>query len=478
MMRRRLSTALLLVLVNAALAHEGEQPTPLVIDTDMGLDDAVALAVALQSPHVEIAAIVACEGAAGGQTAVAHLERMLDLFNRPDIPLYSSVTIASSKPAPPFRQFAEHAVRAALPTEAKPRRQPFSAEAYAQPASLTVLALGPLTNLAAALQTTPAIKERIGRMIIAGPADPQKNWNLSYDPQAWHAVRASGLKLEFVADGAPCKPESWRQTAPAIGRNTSLGANFIRHLLAEAGVREHYVSRWPGFSDELTFLYCTDPDLFARNGQGGVFIPRDPQALFATFAHDVANGRQHKRRVVLNDLALPEEMLCADLRQRREAIIAKNGEIEWFLELLTSELHDHLGAYSLIGAKMGLRAAELLNAPPHAMKVTSYSAAMPPVSCMNDGLIVASGSTPGRGLYKHEPGDAGSTRVRFEYNGRALVLSLKPEYSARIAADVRRLEREFGLARREYWEGVRRVALEIWENWHRGEIFEVLPGEV
>ncbi len=127
---------------------------------------------------------------------------------------------------------------------------------------------------------------------------------------------------------------------------------------------------------------------------------------------------------------------------------------------------------------MGLRAAELLNAPPHAMKVTSYSAAMPPVSCMNDGLIVASGSTTGRGLYKHEPGDAGSTRVQFEYNGRALVLSLKPEYSARIAADIGRLEREFGLARREYWEGVRRVALEIWENWHRGEIFAVLPGEL
>ena len=69
---------------------------------------------------------------------------------------------------------------------------------------------------------------------------------------------------------------------------------------------------------------------------------------------------------------------------------------------------------------------------------------------MNDGLIVASGSTPGRGLYKHEPG----TRDRpgsIEYNGRALVLSLKPEYSARIAADIGRLEREFGLARREYW---------------------------
>ena len=111
-MRRRLSTALLLVLVNAALAHEGEQPTPLVIDTDMGLDDAVTLAIALQSPHVQIAAIVACEGDRR-PTAVTHLERMLELFNRPDIPLYSSVTIASSKPAPPFRQFAEHAVRRA-----------------------------------------------------------------------------------------------------------------------------------------------------------------------------------------------------------------------------------------------------------------------------------------------------------------------------------------------------------------------------
>jgi pyrimidine-specific ribonucleoside hydrolase len=166
-------------------------------------------------------------------------------------------------------------------------------------------------------------------------------------------------------------------------------------------------------------------------------------------------------------------MLQPDLRQRRAAIVAKNGEVEWFVELLTSELHDHLGAYSVLGAKMGLRAAELLNAPPHAMKVTSYTAAEPPVSCLNDGVLVATGSTPGRGLFTHAPEGAGSTKVRFAYNGRGILLSVKAEYREKIVAEIARLERQYGLTRHEYWDGVRQVALDIWENWHRRDLFEV-----
>ncbi len=48
---------------------------------------------------------------------------------------------------------------------------------------------------------------------------------------------------------------------------------------------------------------------------------------------------------------------------------------------------------------MGLRAAELLNAPPHAMTIVSSAPPTQPVSCLNDGLLVATGSTPGRGLF-------------------------------------------------------------------------------
>ncbi len=471
---RRLLTTLLLLLINVALGHEPDQRPVVVIDTDMGLDDAVTLAMALQSPDVDVVAIIACEGAASREKALSHLEHMLKLFNRPDIPLYAAAAVAAPASAPAFRPFAEESVGRALSGAPSPSHRPFSADAYGGAPKLTMLALGPLTNLAAALKARPEIKDRVERVIVAGALDPKRNWNLAYDAEAWAAVGTSGLRLEFVAPGLTTgKPQSWQQGELVIGPGTSIGENFIRRLLAERRTREHYISTWPGFSDELAFLYCADSDLFARGDQAGVVTPRDSQPVLRSFTRCVGEGRQRKQRVVFEDGPLPEATLQPDLRQRRAAIIAKNGEVEWFVELLTSELHDHLGAYSVIGAKMGLRAAELLNAPPHTMKVTSSTAAGPPVSCLNDGVIVATGSTPGRGLFTHAPEGAGSTKVRFAYNGREIVLSVKAEFREKIAAEIGRLERQYGLTRHEYWDGVRQVALDMWENWHRCELFEV-----
>jgi pyrimidine-specific ribonucleoside hydrolase len=469
---RHILTALLVLFVNAAFAHDANEQRPaVVIDTDMGLDDAVTLALALQCPDVDVVAIVACEGAAGREAAVQELERMLVLFNRPDIPLYAPPE-GPVRPVPTFRSFAEESVAAALSAPTAPNHRPFSADAYGGPRNLIVLALGPLTNLAAALKTKPDLKDRLERVIIAGPRDSQQNWNLAYDAEAWQTVSASELPLEFVIPSSGVrKPQAWRHSKTAIGQATSIGESFIQRLLTEPRAREHYASKWPGFSDELVLLYCADREGFARDADG-IVTPRYTPAVLELFTRCVSDGRQHAERVVLQDIRLPEAALRPDLRQKRASIIAKNGEVEWFAELVTSEMHDHLGAYSVIGAKMGLRAAELLNAPPHAMKVTSYTAAEPPVSCLNDGVIVASGSTPGRALFTPAPVKDDSTKVAFAYNGRELVLQVKAEYRQKITAEIQRLVAQYGVEQKEYWDGVRALALEIWENWHRRDIFD------
>ena len=87
-------------------AHDVGDYTPVVIDSDMGLDDVVTLAMALQSPQANIAAIVACEGVASREKGAEHLERMLWLFNRKEIPLYAAVKSKRAGRAPPFRPFA------------------------------------------------------------------------------------------------------------------------------------------------------------------------------------------------------------------------------------------------------------------------------------------------------------------------------------------------------------------------------------
>ena len=97
-----------------AVCHDMDRTTAVVIDTDMGVDDAVALALALQDPKLDISAIVAGEGVADASTAVLAAERMLELFNRSEIPLYAS-ELDSGQPIPACRALAESMLQASLP---------------------------------------------------------------------------------------------------------------------------------------------------------------------------------------------------------------------------------------------------------------------------------------------------------------------------------------------------------------------------
>ena len=177
--------------------------------------------------------------------------------------------------------------------------------------------------------------------------------------------------------------------------------------------------------------------------------------------------------MVFVDGPLPAGVLRDDVRARRDAILAANGPDEWFAQLLLNELHEHLGAYSIIGVKMGLRAAELLNAPQHAMTVVSSAPANPPQSCLNDGLLVSTGSTPGRVLFRHTPGPPGTVEARFTFNHRSVTLRLADRHRIAIGTAVQGLLERFHLESDGYWDGIREFGLEIWQNWHRRDHFEV-----
>jgi pyrimidine-specific ribonucleoside hydrolase len=460
-----------------ALAHDIEHYRAVVIDTDMGLDDAVTLAMALQNPRVNIVAIVATEGAASAEKGVEHLESMLELFNRRDVALYAPVGTSASSKAPPFRDFAEHAVGQALPEPAKSFCRPFSPEAYvSERVKTVVLALGPLTNLAAALHAQPEIKDRIAKVIFAGSPDTNTSWNAGYDRDALAAVQAAGVALEFVIPAEPIarKPESWREAALASGQGTSIGESFVRRLLAPPQVRQHYTERLENSSDELAFLYLIDETLFWGRGRKDLLVPSNRADVVALFKRLITDGRQDKQRVVFVDGTLPDNIFQQDVRERKARIIANNGQTEWFAQLLLNELHQHLGAYSIIGVKMGLRAAELLNAPQHAMKVVSHVPPCPPTSCLNDGIIVSTGCTPGRGLFTQAAGRPDAVEVSFEYNDRRVTLALKAEYREKISAGIAALLDNYTLENHEYWQGVRELGLDIWENWHRRDLFEII----
>lgn len=463
--------------VPGALAHDVEQQAPVVIDTDVGLDDAVTLALALQSPWANIVSIVACEGAAGKEQGVESLERLLHLFNRSDIALFAPADVAVAKTPPPFRSFAEGAVAAALPEPTEPTHRPFSAEAYTSLAGQTiVLALGPLTNLAAALRAEPEIKERIFRVVVAGSPEANDNWNVRFDPDALEAIRSAGVPLVFVVSDQRTsrKPDAWQTGELSFGQGTSIGEGFVRHLLSKPEVRQHYLEQFETFKDELVFLYLSDKTLFWGVGSQDLQVPNNRSGINGLFTRLLSDGRQGKGRVVFVESPLPDAVFQSDVRERRARIIAKNGRTEWFAQLLMNELHEHLGAYSVIGVKMGLRAAELLNAPQHGMRVVSHVPTRPPMSCLNDGLIVSTGCTPGRTLFDQQPREPITVAASFECNDRRITLTLKAEYRQLLRQRIGALLEEHTLDDHEYWHGVRELGLEIWENWHRRDLFEVV----
>ena len=188
-------------------------PTPLLIDTDPGLDDAIAIALALGSPEVDVIGITTV----GGNTDLAHTTRnalrLLELLGRTDIPVASGHDDPYAREKqwtgnPPVHG-EDGFASVDLP---EPTIQVVSTDAPAfladkirhSPEPVTLVAIGPLTNIAHMVDRFPEVVPMVGRFIIMGGAaktgnvTPVAEFNVWHDPEAAKVVFASGLKTVMV----------------------------------------------------------------------------------------------------------------------------------------------------------------------------------------------------------------------------------------------------------------------------------------
>ncbi|MBI4246236.1 MAG: nucleoside hydrolase [Candidatus Rokubacteria bacterium] len=189
-------------------------PRPVLIDTDPGVDDALALLLAWGSPEIRVEAITTVAGNVPLPVATMNVFRLLAL-RRPTPP-----PVVAAGAARPLARALQTAVRyhgadglgdlgdwppvTALPA-ARSGPAVIVEAAHGAGGRLTLVALGPLTNLALALEADRVAVARVGRVIVMGGAvdvpgnvTPSVEFNAHVDPEALAAVVAAGLSFDLV----------------------------------------------------------------------------------------------------------------------------------------------------------------------------------------------------------------------------------------------------------------------------------------
>jgi len=250
-------------------------PRPFFIDTDTASDDAVALVMALRDPDVDVIGIGVVAGNVPLEQAVQNALYVTELCGA-DVPLHAGadrplvvplttgqhvhgvdgmgdigLSLAGRSPA------AGHAVDALL------------AASHRHAGALTLVTLGPLTNIAIAVRRDPTLARRIERCVVMGAvADhvgnhtPVAEFNMWVDPHAVAVVLEAGLPLELVGWDisrryAVLDPED-AAALRAIGTPAAEMCVDIQRVLTEFCLEE---TKLAGFDlpDPIAMAYAIDP---------------------------------------------------------------------------------------------------------------------------------------------------------------------------------------------------------------------------
>ena len=245
-----------LILLILGLAVPLGAAQKVIIDTDFAMpqqDDSMALMLALNSPELTLVGITTVAGNRSQEQALVDVLRLLEIAGREEIPVYSGADM------PLVHEVSEHAIRShgewysnEEPEEppggfARKEAEDESAVEFLlsstrrMPGQLTVIALGPLTNLAIAIRQDPNFVARVRRVVIMGGAiatlpdgggniTPNAEFNFWVDPEAARIVLRSKVPIELSPLNVSRKTGfSSKHLEQVVGADTPL-----TRLLAEA----------------------------------------------------------------------------------------------------------------------------------------------------------------------------------------------------------------------------------------------------
>lgn len=188
-------------------------PQKIIIDTDPGVDDAMAIQMALNSPELDIIGLTTIYGNVGLELCTANALRLLDLAKRSDIPVAKGAAKPLKRPfsgGVPFVHGDDGQGNTFRPESQRKSIDPSAvdfiiSQVKKYPNEVILATLGPLTNIALALEKAPKIQELVKEVVImggnafwTGNASPAAEANILNDPEAADMVLGASWPMTMI----------------------------------------------------------------------------------------------------------------------------------------------------------------------------------------------------------------------------------------------------------------------------------------
>ncbi len=256
-------------------------PRKIIIDTDPGQDDAVAILLALASPEeIEVLGITAVAGNVPLELTAKNARIVCELAGHTEVPVYAGCDRPLKRPL----ITAEHVHgKTGLDGPVLPDPQMPLTEGHAvdfiietlrtqEPGTVTLCPLGPLTNIATAFQKAPDIVGRVQEIVLMGGAyfevgniTPAAEFNIYVDPEAADVVFKSGapivvMPLDVTHDAlvTPHRNDAFRSLDSKVGHAVAEMTDFFERF-----DKEKYGSEGAPLHDPCVTAYLIQPELFS-----------------------------------------------------------------------------------------------------------------------------------------------------------------------------------------------------------------------
>ena len=250
----------------------------IILDTDPGVDDALAFLLAFASPEIRVEAVTTVDGNVDVEKGTRNARQLLEFLGRDDVPVARGAAHPMLRPIGNAESFhGKTGLMDAVLPEPKMRvdgrgaAQLIIEEANSLGKELTIVAIGPLTNVAAAILADPTIPDKVGGLVImggafgltpygSGNANAVAEFNIWHDPDAAKLVFDSGIPTACIGLDTTTHPD-YRMSRAMYGE--MIAKKTKRSKLIE-GLCGALVERFNGFSlhDPMALAYVADPTMF------------------------------------------------------------------------------------------------------------------------------------------------------------------------------------------------------------------------